>query len=375
MAAFQFVFTPQSTYSMRFKFLNNYGVMMKTVGYAAKSQGSELTEFEFERRDLRNNDVEIEILYCGVCHSDLHAVRNDWGGVKYPLVPGHEIVGKVKSVGSDVKKYKQGDTVGVGCMVDSCKSCDQCDNNEEQFCREGMVGTYAGKDRETGEMTQGGYSKHVVVREEFVLSIPQNLDLSRVAPLLCAGITTYSPLHKWGVKKGSRVAVVGLGGLGHMAVKNAVAMGAEVSVVGRSESKKEDAVKLGAQHYLVSTNDDEMKESQSAFDVIIDTVPVKHDLSIYTPLLDIDGALIIVGQVGPVEELNTVPLLMGRRQVAGSLIGGIAETQQMLDFCGENNVLPECEMINIDEINTAYERMENSDVRYRFVIDMASLDS
>lgn len=348
---------------------------MKTVGYAAKSQGSELTEFSFERRDLRNNDVAIEILYCGVCHSDLHAVRNDWGGSKYPLVPGHEIVGKVISVGSDVTKYQQGDTVAVGCMVDSCQSCDQCHNHEEQFCREGMVGTYSGTDRVNGEMTQGGYSKHVVVREEFVLSVPENLELSRVAPLLCAGITTYSPLHKWGVKTGSRVAVVGLGGLGHMAVKNAVAMGATVTVIGRTESKKEDAIKLGAQHYLVSNNDDEMKNAQSAFDVIIDTVPVKHDLSIYTPLLDIDGTLVIVGQVGPVDELNTVPLLMGRRRVAGSLIGGIAETQQMLDFCGEHNVLPECEMINIDEINTAYERMEKSDVRYRFVIDMESLSA
>jgi uncharacterized zinc-type alcohol dehydrogenase-like protein len=372
---FQFIFRADVPYYWCFKFLINYGVIMKTVGYAAKSQGSELTEFSFERRDLRDNDVEIEILYCGVCHSDLHAVRNDWGGSDYPLVPGHEIVGKVMSVGSDVKKYKQGDIVAVGCMVDSCKSCDQCDNHEEQLCREGMVGTYAGKDRISGEMTQGGYSKNVVVREEFVLSVPESLDLSRVAPLLCAGITTYSPLHKWGVTKGSRVAVVGLGGLGHMAVKNAVAMGATVTVIGRSESKKEDAVKLGAQHYLVSTNDDEMKDSQSAFDVIIDTVPVKHDLSIYTPLLDVDGTLIIVGQIGPVDEVNTVPLLMGRRRIAGSLIGGIKETQQMLDFCGENNVLPECEMINIDEINTAYERMEKSDVRYRFVIDMASLNA
>jgi len=348
---------------------------MKTVGYAAKSEGAQLGGYTFERRDLRDNDVEIEILYCGVCHSDLHAVRNDWGGSRYPLVPGHEIVGKVKAIGSAVKNYEKGDTVAVGCMVDSCQSCKQCDNGEEQFCQEGMVGTYAGKDRVTGEMTQGGYSKHIVVREEFVLSVPENLELSRVAPLLCAGITTYSPLHKWGVTKGSRVAVVGLGGLGHMAVKNAVAMGASVTVVGRSESKKDDAVKLGAQHYLVSTDEDAMKASQSAFDIIIDTVPVKHDLSIYTPLLDIDGTLVIVGQVGPVEELNTVPLLMGRRRIAGSLIGGIEETQQMLDFCGKNNVLPECEMINIDQINTAYERMEKSDVRYRFVIDMASLEA
>jgi uncharacterized zinc-type alcohol dehydrogenase-like protein len=348
---------------------------MKTTGYAAKSQGSELTEFSFERRSLRNNDVEIEILYCGVCHTDLHAVRNDWGGSEYPLVPGHEIVGKVTSLGNDVTKYKHGDTVAVGCMVDSCKSCDQCDNHEEQLCREGMVGTYAGKDRISGEMTQGGYSKHVVVREEFVLSVPQSLELSRVAPLLCAGITTYSPLQKWGVTAGSRVAVVGLGGLGHMAVKNAVAMGATVTVIGRSESKKDDAVSLGAQHYLVSTNSNEMKDSKSAFDIIIDTVPVKHDLSIYTPLLDIDGTLVIVGQIGPIDEINTVPLLMGRRRIAGSLIGGIKETQQMLEFCGENNVLPECEIINIDEINSAYQRMERSDVRYRFVIDMASLNA
>ncbi len=373
IAARQFTFKTLVPYCKRDNVLGANRVIMNTSGYAAKSAGSKLTEFSFERRDLRDNDVKIEILYCGVCHSDLHAVRNDWGGSKYPLVPGHEIVGKVMSVGSDVTKYKQGDTVAVGCMVDSCKSCDQCDNHEEQLCREGMVGTYAGKDRISGEITQGGYSKHVVVREEFVLFVPQTLDLSRVAPLLCAGITTYSPLHKWGVKKGSRVAVVGLGGLGHMAVKNAVAMGATVTVIGRSESKKEDAITLGAQYYLVSTNDDEMKDAKSAFDLIIDTVPVKHDLSIYTPLLDIDGTLVIVGQIGPVDEVNTVPLLMGRRRIAGSLIGGIKETQEMLDFCGENNVLPECEMINIDEINTAYERMERSDVRYRFVIDMASL--
>lgn len=346
---------------------------MKTVGYAADAEGAELKPYHFERRELRPNDVAIDIRYCGVCHSDLHQVRNDWGGGIYPMVPGHEIVGVVRDIGSEVKNYKKGDVVAVGCMVDSCQECDQCHHGEEQFCREGMTPTYTGRDRITKEITQGGYSKHVVVREEFVLSVPENLDLSRVAPLLCAGITTYSPLRKWNTGPGSRVAVIGLGGLGHMAVKLAIGMGAEVTVIGRTESKKRDAEKLGADAYLISSDKNAMLQAQDSFDLIIDTVPVKHDLNPYMPLLDVDGTLVLVGHIGALEEPTTIPLVEGRRRVAGSLIGGIAETQEMLNFCGRKNILPECEIIQIQEINEAFERMEKSDVRYRFVIDMESL--
>jgi len=346
---------------------------MKTIGYAAYDTTSPLAPFEFERRDLRGNDVAMEILYCGVCHSDLHTARNDWGWSYYPIVPGHEIVGRVTAVGSDVTRYQVGDHVAVGCMVDSCQHCDQCDKGEEQLCREGNTGTYAGADRITGEHTHGGYSKNLVVREEFCLRMPAGLDLSMAAPLLCAGITTYSPLRTWNVGPGSRVGVVGLGGLGHMAVKLAVGMGAEVTVLSRSNDKGADALALGASRLLVSSDADAMAAAGSAFDLIIDTVPVKHALEPYLPLLDVDGTLVIVGQVGPMAEFNTVPLLLGRRRVAGSPIGGIRETQEMLDFCAEKNILPDCEMIRMDQINDAFERMERADVRYRFVIDMATL--
>lgn len=346
---------------------------MNTIGYAAESVGAELTPYTFKRRALRANDVAMEILYCGVCHSDLHMARNDWGGSVYPLVPGHEIVGRVTAVGSDVTRVKPGDAVAVGCMVDSCQHCDQCHHGEEQFCRNGMTPTYGGRDRLTGDITQGGYAKHVVVREQFVLNVPAGLDLARAAPLLCAGITTYSPLRTWNVGPGSRVAVIGLGGLGHMAVKLAVAMGAIVTVIGRHAAKAADALDMGAERFLASTDVDAMAQAASTFDLIIDTVPVKHDVTPYMPLLDIDGSLVIVGQIGPLHEPVTAPLVFGRRRVAGSLIGGIAETQEMLDFCARKNILPECEMIRMDEINAAFERMERSDVRYRFVIDMASL--
>lgn len=346
---------------------------MQTYGYAAKTASAPLEPFSFERRALREEDVAIEILYCGVCHSDLHTIRNDWGWSSYPTVPGHEIVGRVTEVGSDVVLYDVGDLVAVGCMVDSCQHCDQCNAGEEQFCREGMTQTYGSPDRISGEITKGGYSKHVIVREEFVLRIPEGLDPARAAPLLCAGITTYSPLRTFGVGPGSRVAVVGMGGLGHMAVKLAVGLGAHVTVISRSTAKEADARELGAHAFLISSDDEAMGDAASEFDVIIDTVPVKHDLNAYLPLLDVDGTLAIVGQVGAMEEIVTVPLLMGRRRVAGSLIGGIAETQEMLDFCGRMNILPECEMIRMDQINEAFERMEKSDVRYRFVIDMASL--
>ncbi len=346
---------------------------MKTIGYAAKSSDAHMVPYHFERRNLRDNDVSIEILYSGVCHSDLHTVNGDWGDQPYPLVPGHEIVGKVIDVGSQVSKYKVGDHVAVGCMVDSCQTCDQCENHEEQFCRNGMTPTYGAPDRQTGEITQGGYSKHIVAREEFVMRVPESLDMARTAPILCAGITTYTPLKKFGVKQGSRVGVIGLGGLGHMAVKLAVAMGAEVTVLSRSAKKEQEAKNLGASGILVSDDKEAMEASANAFDVIIDTVPVKHDLNPYTPLLDIDGTLVIVGQIGPMEEPITAPLVLGRRRVAGSLIGGIKETQEVLDFCAEHNIHPECKMINADEVNDAFAHLEKGDVAHRFVIDMSSL--
>ena len=346
---------------------------MKTVGYAAHSENTELAPYHFERRELRPNDVAIDITYCGVCHSDLHTVNGDWGPQPYPLVPGHEIVGIVSAVGSEASKYKVGDKVAVGCMVDSCQECDHCHDGEEQYCRNGMTPTYGAPDRINGEITQGGYSKHIVVREEFVLSVPESLDIGRVAPILCAGITTYSPLKTWGVKEGSRVGVIGLGGLGHMAVKLAVAMGAEVTVLSRSDAKLEEAKGIGANGILVSTDKDAMKKAASSFDLIIDTVPVKHDINIYTPLLDIDGSLVIVGQIGPLDEPMTAPLVMGRRRVAGSLIGGIKETQEVLDFCAQHNILPECKMIRAEQVNEAFEHLSKGDVAHRFVIDMSSL--
>ncbi|MAI08082.1 MAG: hydroxyacid dehydrogenase [Magnetococcales bacterium] len=347
---------------------------MKTIGYAAHSSDAHMVPYHFERRDLRANDVAIEILYSGVCHSDLHTVNGDWGPQPYPLVPGHEIVGRVLEVGPDVKSYKEGDHVAVGCMVDSCQECDQCHNHEEQYCRNGMTPTYGAKDRIDETITQGGYSKHIVVREEFVLNVPEKLDLSKAAPILCAGITTYSPLRTWNVGKGTRVGVIGLGGLGHMAVKLAVAMGAEVTVISRSKAKEEDAKAIGAKGILASTNSSDMKAAANSFDFILDTAPVKHDVTPYLPLLDIDGSLVIVGQVGPLEEPMTMPLVFGRRRIGGSLIGGIKETQEVLDFCAEHNIHPECEMIRMDEINKAFDHLSKGDVAHRFVIDMSSLE-
>lgn len=346
---------------------------MKTIGYAAHSSESDLVPYNFERRGLRANDVAIEILYCGVCHSDLHTVRGDWGEQPYPLIPGHEIVGRVIEVGPDVKKFKSGDNVAVGCMVDSCKDCAQCNKGEEQYCRNGMVPTYGAPDRISQEITQGGYSKHIVVREDFVLSVADKLDLAKAAPILCAGITTYSPLKHWNVRKGSRVGVIGLGGLGHMAVKLAVAMGAEVTVISRSKNKEDDAKASGAKGILASTDEIAMKEAANSFDLILDTVPVKHDFDTYIPLLDVDGTLVLLGQFGPMEELMTVPLVFGRRRIAGSLIGGIPETQEVLDFCAEHRIHPVCEMINIDKINEAWSSLAEGNPAHRFVIDMKSL--
>lgn len=346
---------------------------MKTIGFAAQAADAAIAPWEFERRELRPDDVAMEILYCGICHSDLHLARNDWGVSKYPIVPGHEIVGRVTGVGADVTQYKVGDSVAVGCMVDSCQNCDQCDKGEEQLCRTRNTPTYNGVDRIDGEITYGGYSKHLVAREKFVLAVPDALDLSRAAPLLCAGITTYSPLKTWNVQPGSRVGVIGLGGLGHMAVKLAFAMGADITVMSRSADKEADALALGAQRLLVSSDRDAMKQARSGFDLIIDTVPVKHDLNPYMPLLDIDGTLVLVGQIGFLDEPFTVPLITGRRRISGSPIGGIRETQEMLDFCAEHDVLPDCEMIQPEQINDAYDRMERADVRYRFVIDLTEV--
>lgn len=343
--------------------------------YGAESRTADLAEMTIERRAVTPKDVEIEILYCGVCHSDLHTARNDWGGSMYPVVPGHEIIGRVTSVGNEVSKFKVGDLAGVGCMVDSCRTCSSCQQDLEQYCQEGFTGTYNGKDKHLGGHTFGGYSQKVVVDEHFVLSIPENLDLAAVAPLLCAGITTWSPLKHWNVGPESKVAVVGLGGLGHMAIKLAKGLGAEVTLFSRTPSKTEDAKKLGADHVIISTDDSHMKSVQGKFDVIIDTVPYEHDINPYMQTVALDGTLVLVGFVGQFEEVkpSTVPMIFQRRSVAGSLIGGIAETQEMLDFCGEHNIVSDIEVIKMQDINDAYDRMLKSDVKYRFVIDMQSL--
>ncbi len=317
--------------------------------------------------------MALEVLYCGVCHSDLHTCRGDWGPSYHPIVPGHEIVGRVIATGGAVTRHAVGDLVAVGCFVDSCGECDCCERDLENYCRNGFTGTYGGMDRITGEPTQGGYAKHLVCKDHFVLRMPDGLDPAKAAPLLCAGITTWSPLREWNVGPGSRVGVIGLGGLGHMAAKLAAALGAEVSVFSRSPGKEADAEALGASRVILSGDAAHMRAAAASCALIIDTVPVQHDLDPYLPLLDIDGTLVIVGRLGPLGDTGSVPLVMGRRRIAGSLVGGIAETQEMLDFCAEHGVLPEVEMIAIDQINEAWDRMERADVRYRFVIDMASL--
>lgn len=348
---------------------------MNVKGYAAQSATSDVAPFDFERRELRPDDVLIEILYCGVCHSDLHTARNDWGGTKYPVVPGHEIVGRVLEVGSAVKKFRAGQNVAVGCMVDSCRSCTNCSQGLEQYCENVATFTYNSTDRHDGMPTYGGYSDRIVVSEDFVLSVPDGLDLAAVAPVLCAGITTWSPLRHWKVGKGSRVAVVGLGGLGHMALKLAKALGAEVTLISRSPGKADDARRLGASEVVFSTDEEQMEAVKGSFDLIIDTVPNMHELNPYIPLLSTSGTLVLVGFLGDLDEmLNTRPMIMGRKSIAGSLIGGIPETQELLDFCGEHGITSDIELIRMDEINEAYERMLKSDVKYRFVIDMATLN-
>ncbi len=335
---------------------------------------ADLIQLNIERRLPTASDVEIDILYCGVCHSDLHTARNDWGGTVYPTVPGHEIVGRVTRVGERVSRFREGDLVGVGCLVDSCRTCPSCRKDLEQYCLNGFTGTYNSHDRHLNSVTYGGYSEKIVVTEDFVLRMPDNLDPAAAAPLLCAGITTWSPLRHWKVGPGSRVAVVGLGGLGHMAIKLAKGLGASVALFSRSPEKTRDAMDLGADEVIFSTSEDEMRAAAGRFDLIIDTVPYVHDVNPYIATLSIDGTLVMVGYLGGLDPvLNTVPMILGRKAVAGSVIGGIAETQEMLDFCGKHNIVSEIEMIDMQDINRAYERMLRSDVKYRFVIDMASL--
>jgi len=350
---------------------------MKTTNvkaFGTKAADASLKEMTIDRREVTAKDIEIEILFCGVCHSDLHTARNDWGGTIYPAVPGHEIVGKVTKVGSGVTKLKVGDLAGVGCLVDSCQTCENCKKDLEQYCENGWVGTYNGADKHMGGQTFGGYSEKIIVDENFVLKVPANLDLAAVAPLLCAGITTWSPLRHWKVTKGSKVAVVGLGGLGHMAIKLAKGLGAEVTLFSRTPGKEKDALSLGADAVIISTDEKQMTSASGKFDLIIDTVPYVHDVNPYVATLNTNGTLVLVGYLGGLEPiLNTVPMIMGRKSVAGSLIGGIAETQEMLDFCGKHNIVSEIEIIKMQDINEAYERMIKSDVKYRFVIDMASL--
>lgn len=341
--------------------------------YGTQSPEADLKELNIDRREVLASDVEIDILYCGVCHSDLHFARNDWGMTQYPVVPGHEIVGKVTKVGDAVSNHKVGDIVAVGCMVDSCRTCDSCKNDLEQYCPD-WVGTYGGFDKHLETNTHGGYSETIVVDQDFVLTVPEHLDLAGVAPVLCAGITTWSPLRHWNVNKDSKVAVVGLGGLGHMALKLAHALGAHVTLFSRSTNKIEDAKALGAHDVIISTDDAQMEKAMGQFDLILDTVPYEHDFNPYISTLKTNGTLVVLGYLGPLDPpLVTVPMIMGRKSIAGSLIGGIAETQELLDFCGKHNITSDIEVVNIQDINTAYDRMLKSDVKYRFVIDMKSL--
>ncbi|MDB5822921.1 MAG: NAD(P)-dependent alcohol dehydrogenase [Herminiimonas sp.] len=347
---------------------------MESIGYGAVNARQPLAKLDFARREPRPDDVHIDILYCGVCHSDLHTARDEWGNTVYPVVPGHEIVGRVHSVGQQVTRFREGDLVGVGCMVDSCQQCASCKEGLEQYCEVGFVGTYNGEEMHSGGMSYGGYSNNIVVNEKFVLRIPENLPAAGAAPLLCAGITTFSPLRQWKVGKGHKVGIVGLGGLGHMGVKLAHAMGAHVVLFTTSSNKTEDARRLGADEVVLSKDADQMAAHQNSFDFILNTVAAPHDLDAFMVLLKRDGTMTLVGAPAtPHPSPQVFNFIMKRRRLAGSLIGGIRETQEMLDFCGQHGIVSDIEMIPIQEINTAFERMLKSDVKYRFVIDMASL--
>ena len=344
-----------------------------TRAYAAQSPDAKLGPFQIERRELRPRDVQFEILFCGVCHSDIHMARNEWKQTIYPVVPGHEIVGRVTAVGNKVTKFKAGDLAGVGCLVDSCRQCANCKKGLEQYCTVGNVLTYSGRDRVNGDITYGGYSKQIVVDEDFVLKISDKLPLAQVAPLLCAGITTYSPLRHWGVGKGHKLGVVGLGGLGHMAVKLGASFGAEVTMLSTSPEKEADARRLGAQKFALTKDAAQMKKLAGYFDFIIDTVSAKHDYNAYLRLLTTDGVMMCVGAPPTPAEIGIFTLMGGRRSLTASGIGGLPETQEMLDYCAKHGISSDIEMIDIANINEAYERMLKSDVRYRFVIDMATL--
>lgn len=345
---------------------------MSIPAYAAADARSALAPWKIERRPPGAHEVQIEIRYCGVCHSDIHQARGEWGGGIFPMVPGHEIVGEIGAIGSAVTKFKVGDRVGVGCFVDSCRECAACKDGEEQFCSEGMTATYNSLERGTRQPTYGGYSTRIVVNQDYVLRVPASIPLDRAAPLLCAGITTYSPLRTFGLKTGDRIAVVGLGGLGHMGVKIARAMGAHVTVLSTSPAKREDALKLGADDFAATADPQTFKKLAGRFDFILDTVSAPHDYNAYLGLLRVDGTMILVGLPDQPVPLSAGPLIMRRRRLVGSLIGGIRETQEMLDFCAEHGIASDIELIPIDKINEAYTRMIKGDVRYRFVIDCKS---
>jgi len=347
--------------------------MTPTKAYAAKDSNSNLVPWTFERRDLKPHDVQFDILFCGVCHSDIHQVRNEWGNSKYPMVPGHEIVGKVTQVGNHVTKFKAGDLVGVGCLVDSCRVCDSCKEGLEQYCENVSSGTYNSFEQDRVTPTYGGYSDKIVVHEDFVLHVSDKLNLAAVAPLLCAGITTYSPLRHWKVGKGHKLAVLGLGGLGHMAVKFGVSFGAEVTVLSTSPSKESDAKKLGAHKFVVTKDAAQMKDYKRYFNFILDTVSAPHDIKLYLPLLKTNGVHICVGAPTEPYQVPAFGIIGGRKSIGGSGIGGLPETQEMLDYCATHNIVSEIEMIEMKNIDKAYERMLKGDVKYRFVIDMATL--
>lgn len=349
--------------------------MIKAKGLAALTPKAPLTPYSFERREPRANDIVIDIKFCGICHSDIHMVRDEWGmNAPFPMVPGHEIAGVVTAVGPEVTKYKVGDHVGIGCMVDSCQHCDHCHKDLEQYCLEGNTGTYGSFERDGSGITQGGYSNVIVAREEFVLKIPPNIPLDKAAPLLCAGITLYSPLKHWNVGPGKKVGIMGLGGLGHMGVKLAKALGAHVTVLSRSETKRDDALKLGADNFLITSDKENFKKHAMSLDLIINTVSAADlNMNHYFGLLKLDGTLVNVGLPEQPLSIHPFPLIGMRRSFAGSVIGGIKETQEMLDFCGQHNITPEIELINPDYVNAAYERVLKSDVRYRFVIDIGKI--
>jgi alcohol dehydrogenase (NADP+) len=347
--------------------------MIATKGYAAQNPTATLQPFNFSRREVGPHDIRIEIAYCGVCHSDLHQVRDEWGGSIYPMVPGHEIVGRISKVGASVTRFKAGDLAGVGCFVDSCRVCDSCKAGNEQYCDVGMAGTYNGYEMDKKTPTYGGYSNYIVVDESYALHISDKLPLEAVAPLLCAGITTYSPLRYWKVRAGQQVAVVGLGGLGHMAVKFAVSFGAEVTVLSSSANKEADAKKLGAHHFVNTRDKAASKKVRKSFDFILDTVSAQHDLNFYLDLLKTNGTMVMVGIPPNAEPVAAFSLIGKRKTLAGSMIGGIRETQEMLDYCAENKIVSDIELIPIQQIEQAYERMVKGDVRYRFVIDMKTL--